>query len=536
MLRAYGSADLEHGVAIDPATVFEIGSVSKQFTAAAVLILIEQGKLAFDDDVRKYVPELPDYGAKITIAQLLGHTSGLREYEEIEEIAGWPLTTRIYTLKDTLEVAARQRSLNFQPGAAFSYSSTGYTLLAIIAERVSGTPLTAFTRDHLFEPLGMTHTQWRDDFRRVVKGRAIAYDADAGGYHQFMPFSNVIGSGGLLSTVADLLKWNEALDTGALGSFVTAELQRQSTLLDGRAISYARGLYVASYHGVREIWHAGERAGYLSFLARYPDQHLSIALLCNAGEDADASALGDRVADLFLPAPDASTPAGPKTTPRLTDEQLAPYAGLFFNPKAIFFQMRLDVKNGVLRRESDGLEFAPVAAGDFKTRNSTIHFTDKDHFVREFTNGGASRAEYQRMQPWHPEAAQLSELAGRYESAEALATYDVSVENGHLVLAVDDRRWDRAVLDPVSTDMFKEPDAVIRFIRAANGRVSSLEIGEGHVYSLSFRRIGDAPDPHKLDIHRVRERLSSRLWPNPAPRPALSAWAHHGPGPLHVKE
>jgi CubicO group peptidase (beta-lactamase class C family) len=297
-LRTYGSADLEHDVPIDPNTVFEAGSVSKQFTAALVLILIEQGKLALDDDVRKYIPELPDYGAPITVAQLLGHTSGLRDWEGIVEIAGWPRTTRVYTGKDALGTAVRQRSLNFQPGSAFSYTNTGYVLLANIVERVSGESLARFSSRHIFNPLGMTSTQWRDDFTRVVKRRAVAYNVDSSGYHQLMPLDDVVGPGGLLTTVGDLLKWNEALDAGALGRFVTTELQRASTLSDGRTIAYARGLYLGDHHGARKIWHAGETAGYEAFLARYPDARLSIAILCNTGAEADVSALGDKLADV----------------------------------------------------------------------------------------------------------------------------------------------------------------------------------------------------------------------------------------------
>ena len=176
--RAYGSADLEHGVAIDPDTVFEAGSVSKQFTAALVLMLVEHGKLGLEDDVHRYIPELPDYGTTVTIAQLLGHTSGLREWEGLAEFAGSPRTTRVYTQKDVLEMAARQKNLNFRPGTEYSYSNTGYILLAIIVERVSGEPLALFSRDQLFEPLGLVHTRWRDNFRTVVKGRAVAYNAD----------------------------------------------------------------------------------------------------------------------------------------------------------------------------------------------------------------------------------------------------------------------------------------------------------------------------------------------------------------------
>ena len=481
-------------MAIDSTTVFEAGSVSKQFTAASVLILVEQGKLAFDDDVRKYIPELPEYAATITIAQLLGHTSGLRDWEGVVDIAGWPVTTRVYAVKDVLEVTARQKSLNYQPGTAFSYTNTGYILLATIVERVSGEPFAKFSDKHLFEPLGMTHTQWRDDFRRVVKGRAVAYDANPGGYHQSMPFENVFGSGGLLTTISDLLKWNDALYAGTLGKFVTTELQRESTLFDGRAIPYARGLYVANYHGVRKIWHTGETAGYEAFLARYPDQHVSIALLCNSGQEAEVDSLGDKVADLFLPAP--SIPPTANTAPagvELTAEQLAAYAGLYFDPQLVV-QMQLEVKDGVLRRVTDGLVLTPISPGEFRTTISTIRFSGNDRFVREFDDG--RKWEFRRIQSWHPERAELSEFAGRYRSDEAQATYVVNVVDGHLVIALDDRRWDTTNLDSVSVDMFTKPHHAYHFIRNANGRVSSLEISNGweHVYALSFQRVADVPE------------------------------------------
>jgi CubicO group peptidase (beta-lactamase class C family) len=493
LFRAYGSADLEHGVPIEPSTVFEAGSVSKQFTAASALLLVEQGKLALDDDVRKYISELPDWGNTITIAQLLGHTSGLRDWEGVMDIAGWPVTTRVYAAKDVLELTARQKSLNYRPGTAFSYTNTGYILLAAIVERVSGEPFARFSSAHLFEPLGMTHTQWREDFRSVVKHRAVAYDASPDGYHQLMPFEDVFGAGGLLTTVGDLLKWNEALDSGALGKFVSMELQRKSALIDGRAIPYARGLYVTDYHGVRKIWHSGETAGYEAFLARYPDQHVSIALLCNVGQEADVDSLGDKVADRFLPAPVTAPLPNPASDGfKLTGEQLSAYAGLYFDPQLVS-QMQLETKDEVLRRVTDGLILTPVAPGEFRTTTSTIRFSGNDRFRRELDDG--RRWDFRRIQPWHPGKAELSEFAGRYRSDEAQATYDVMLVDGRLVIATEDRRWDTSTLDPISVDTFTKPHHAYHFIRNANGQVSSLEISDGweHVYALSFQRLVDEP-------------------------------------------
>ena len=206
---AYGMADLEHDVPLRPDSIFEAGSVSKQFTAAAVLLLAQQGKLSLDDAVRKYIPELPDYGAPLTIRHLLNHTSGLRDWGSVEAIAGWPRTTRAYTHAHVLDILSRQRALNYPPGAEYSYSNSGYNLAAILVERVAGKPFAEFTREAIFTPLGMSSTSWRDDFRRIVKGRAIAYSENGGVMRQLMPFEDVHGNGGLLTTVGDLLKWNQ---------------------------------------------------------------------------------------------------------------------------------------------------------------------------------------------------------------------------------------------------------------------------------------------------------------------------------------
>ncbi len=238
---AFGMADLEHHVANTPATVFEIGSVSKQFTAAAVLLLVERGKLALGDDIRKYFPEMPQYEHPILVQQLLNHTSGLRDWGEIESIAGWPRGTRVYTHAHVLEILSRQHELNYQPGEAWSYTNSGYNLSAMLVERVSGMSLQAFCRKEFFEPLGMNATQWRDDFRRIVPDRAIAYAQRRDEWRQDMPFEDIYGNGGLLSTVGDLLKWNRNLAGGAIHPEVFAQMKKRSTLNNGAILEFWSG-------------------------------------------------------------------------------------------------------------------------------------------------------------------------------------------------------------------------------------------------------------------------------------------------------
>jgi CubicO group peptidase (beta-lactamase class C family) len=266
LMKGYGMADLEHDVKIAPDTIFESGSVSKQFTAAAVLLLVRDGKLSLDDPVRKYIPELPDYAAAVpaatngqgdaparseplagrpaqgerrvealTIRHMLNHTSGLRDWGSIASIAGWPRTTRVHTHAHVVDIASRQRSTNFTPGTRWSYSNTGFNLAAVIVSRVSNMSFADFSRTRLFQPIGMTHTSWRDDYTRIVKGRAIAYNSTSDGFHTLMPFENVHGNGGLLTTVGDLLKWNENFVSPVVGdpAFV-AEQQKAGVFNDGR--------------------------------------------------------------------------------------------------------------------------------------------------------------------------------------------------------------------------------------------------------------------------------------------------------------
>src|SRR5438067_5875587 len=330
LAKAYGMADLEHDVKNTPDTIFEAGSVSKQFTAAAMLLLAREGKLSLDDPVMKYVPELPQYEMPLTIRHMLNHTSGLRDWGSVAAISGWPRTTRVHTHAHVLDIISRQKSLNFPSGTRWSYSNTGFNLAAVIVSRVSGMSFPDFTRTRIFEPLGMKDTSWRDDHTRVVKRRAVAYDETKDGFHTDMPFEQVYGNGGLLTTVGDLLKWNENFTTPKVGdaSFV-AEQQQPGRFNDGRVHDYALGLMVATYKGVRQVEHSGSTAGYRAHLARYPDQHVSVAVLCNVSSG-NATQAAHSVADVYL-GDRAKTPAAPTATHSLTSADLEAAAGLYRN-------------------------------------------------------------------------------------------------------------------------------------------------------------------------------------------------------------
>jgi len=313
--KGYGLANVEYGVPMTPQTPSIMGSVSKQFTAASIALLVEQGRLSLDDDVRKYVPELPDYGKRITIDNLVHHTSGIRDFWALYEAAGTRLDDG-YTVDDILSLAARQKHLNFDPGAEYNYSNTGYVLLGVIVQRVTGKSLRQFAAEQIFAPLGMSVSHFHDDHNQPVKGRAFAYSPAPGGGWRINVWNNdIVGQGGLMTTVEELQKWDENFYTGKVGGrgFLARQLER-GKLTNGTVLTYAFGLEVMSYRGLPLVEHSGSTGGYRTDISRFPTQHTSVVTICNVS-NADAVGLAHRVADVVLgakftqPVPAATTRA-----------------------------------------------------------------------------------------------------------------------------------------------------------------------------------------------------------------------------------
>jgi CubicO group peptidase (beta-lactamase class C family) len=484
--KGYGMAELEHDVRNSGATIFEAGSVSKQFTAAAVLLLARDGKLSLDDPVRKYVPELPDYGAPLTIRHMLNHTSGLRDWGSVAAIAGWPRTTRVHTHAHVVDIASRQRALNFPSGTRYSYSNTGYNLAAVIVSRVSGESFAEFSRKRMFEPLGMSRTSWRDDFTRVVKGRAAAYADARDGFRLDMPFENVHGNGGLLTTVGDLLRWTSNFAIPKLGdaAFV-AEQQRPGRFNDGRQHAYALGLFVAPYKGVREVGHSGSTAGYRAYLAHYPDQGVGVAVLCNVSSG-NATQYAHAVADLYLGAAVSNTPAPPsKPKYELKDAEADAAAGLYRDIQT-GEPLRI-VKDGAGLRLEGGAPLQPESGTRFSVSNQrTVEILGtRLRVVDQFGSADSyERIAEDRLAPRPP-----SEYEGTYVSDEAEVTYTAAVQDGGLVLK---RRPDTTIrLTPVYADGFRGL-GFVRFHRDAAGRVSGFSVSQDRVWDLRFTRVSSS--------------------------------------------
>lgn len=488
LARGYGMADLEHDVTNTAETIFEAGSVSKQFTAAAVLLLAGDGRISLDDPIRKYIPELPDYGPPLTIRHMLNHTSGLRDWGSLAGIAGWPRTTRVHTHAHVLEIVARQTATNFTPGTHWSYSNTGYNLAAILVARVSGMAFAEFTRTRLFAPLGMTKTSWRDDHTRIVKGRANGYDDVEGGFKTDMPFETVHGNGGLLTTVGDLLTWTANLQRpSAVGdaAFVAA-MQTPVSFGGGRARGYGLGLMLDERRGVRQIEHSGSTAGYLAHLVRYPDQNVAVAVLCNVSSAQSTQRAYD-VADLYLAKRTTLRPPV-SATHTLTADEVARLEGLY--------RSRLDGRPVKIVREGSGLR---IERGAALFAQAPTRFQTSGGQEWEFEGADQLRSrdrydvvDYDRVAPARPTVAELTAIAGRYTSEEVEAALDVTVDGGALVIT---RRPDtRIAAVPVYRDAFSANGLGLVIIRRdPSGRVVGLTISQDRVWDLRFTRQADVP-------------------------------------------
>jgi CubicO group peptidase (beta-lactamase class C family) len=296
--KGYGMADLEHDTPITPATRFNIASVSKQFTAMSVVLLSLDGRLSLDDSIQRWVPEVPSFGTVITLRQLLTHTSGLRDYFTLLAVSGWPSDGQL-TEKQFLALVGRQKSLNFAPGDEFLYSNTGYALLSIVVRRASGQSLRAFAAERIFKPLGMTHTEFRDDHTALIPQRALGYEPSGSTYRISQPETDVVGDGGVYSTVEDLAKWDANFHSGRVGGpQAIAMLQEPATLNNGQAIPYALAMTIGEFHGLKTYSHSGAYGGYRSTLIRFPQRDVSVITLCNTSTA--SSMLAEQVGSIML--------------------------------------------------------------------------------------------------------------------------------------------------------------------------------------------------------------------------------------------
>jgi CubicO group peptidase (beta-lactamase class C family) len=496
--RGYGLATLDPIAAIDSTRLFDIGSDTKQFTAAAVVLLAQQGALRLTDDVRDYVPELPTYGAPITLNHLLWHTSGLRDYITLLGLAGYddfePTTQAL-----ALDVIERQRSLDFPTGSRYAYSNSGYILLASVVERVTGQTLNRFLREQFFDPLDMPTAILRDRQDLPIPNRALGYAADdVGGFEVSIAAWEQVGDGALHLSMEEAQKWDENFFTGQVGgSTFASEMYRRGALDDGRALDYASGLKVDSYRGLQRVLHGGDGTGYHSQIVRFPEQHTTIALFCN-DEGINQYALSSRVVDIVLedvftePAAVEPAPLPPSAPERLVGH----YASRL--PEYVFAVTR-DDDTLFLQYLFATLPLIPTGTNTFEIEGfprARLAFLVEGeataHAVRltlAVDDPDTVPIDAERFTPANP--TDLGQFAGSFYSPELGVRWTLAVEDESLELVEDATQIVLPITGPLSpgmTDSFYGGPGVLTFTRAPSGQVNGFGMSYNGMRGIRFDR------------------------------------------------
>jgi CubicO group peptidase (beta-lactamase class C family) len=503
--QGYGMANLDFDIPISPATVFNVASMSKQFTAMSIALLAQQGKISLDDDIRKYVSEIPDYGTPITIRQLVYHTSGIRDYIDLIELSSDRIEN-VHTDKDILNILARQKKLNFKPGERFLYNNSGYVLLAIIVERVSGKSLRDFETEFIFRPLGMKNTFLYDDRTMIVKNRATGYVLKGDGvYKTRASLWDRVGDGGMLTTVEDLFLWDQNFYAPKVGNVELIKLlTTPGKLANGENLAYAFGLELSRYKGLPIVMHGGSINGFRAQMYRFPEQRFSVVCLCNNGTISPTSII-EKVADLYLadhfkssrPADSRSaSPSG--ATVNFSEKELACFAGVFANSSGEFAR-RLYIKGGKLWfaiSEEEEYELAALGDNRFKLLGIpekielvvTLSDRGKPSRMSLIIEDGTPRV-YEFVQPAPQPPAQFGEYVGRYYSEELETNYSLTLKGTKLLVRKNGR--DDLVLSSQYGDVFGNHDSLvsIKFTRSQDGRLTGFLLNTSRMKGLAFRKL-----------------------------------------------
>jgi len=501
--RGYGMANLELGVANSPQSVFDIGSTSKQFTAFAIHLLAREGKLSLEDDIRRWVPEIPSYGKTVTIRHLLHHTGGLRDYIELMGLQG-VMTEDLTGDADVLEIMARQKAPNFVPGESYLYCNTGYFLLSLIVKRSSGQSLRDFAAERIFAPLGMGHTQFNDSHTRVIPNRATGYSKTPdGGFGIDMSDWEQTGDGAVLTTIEDLLRWDQNFYESRVGdAALIGQMQSVGVLNSGKKLDYASALSIGVYRGLPTVSHGGSWAGYRAQLLRFPQQRLSVACLCNDGGTSNPSRLTHRVAEVYLgslmkpeqAAPTAKSGAVPKYA--VSSAELQRLSGAYLS-RDTGRMVRVAASGGRLAANAgaEKLTLAATGPGRFRVEEAPGAEVEFDAApggrpAMRIATGDSDDRETEVFDPVAAaslDASQLAGFAGTYASEELETTWRLAVEDGKLYIR--HRGAPKEALAPTVKDAMNVDGVNLRFLRDATGKVTGFTLDAGRVRGIVFRKV-----------------------------------------------
>jgi CubicO group peptidase (beta-lactamase class C family) len=486
--KGYGMGSLELGVPLTSQSTFYMGSVSKQFTAASVVLAAEQGFLSLDDNVRKYIPELPEYGNPITLRQMLHHTSGFRDFLTLFALSGRNIAN-VHSEAEIIDLVARQKSLNNVPGDEFIYSNTNYYLLGVVVGRATKKSLNEFATENIFKPLGMAHTRYYDNHTVVLPGRVAAYDPGNDGDFlvNWSTEFDTVGAGGLMSNVDDLLLWDRNFYANKLGKgTLLKEFEKRGVLNNGKEISYALGLVVGNYRGLPTVEHNGALYGYRTAILRFPEQRFSVVSLCNLST-ASTGSLTHKVADVYLEKHLQTEAGALQSSTYSGGPDASRFAGNYLDArKQVVYSFTASGGNlvawGAALRRVGANQFMDLGTG-------LITFAEDNRGMKATLEmDGADFFSGQRIEEPKLREADLAAYAGTYRSAELGATYDVSVKSGKLVLQ---NGWQPEVtLTPLVEDEFQNEEiGTFVFRRDGNHSVNGVGVFSGAARNVGFERV-----------------------------------------------
>ena len=491
--RSYGLADLEHEVPLSVDSPFYMASVSKQFTAMSVLLLAEDGEIQLGDSIRKTIPELPEYAGRITLYHLLTHSSGVRDYLTLGAMAGLPPDS-VFTDRGALRLISRQSALNFEPGSEFLYSNSGYVLLSLVVKQVAGKSLDEFAREKIFGPLGMKSTRFQHDHSSLVPGKALGYEQRNGAWHVSNSMLDVVGDGGLYSTVSDMMRWVANFDDPKVGAKALGTMRTAAKLSTGKEINYGMGLVPGRYHGLATVQHGGGLGGYRTQVLWFPEQRFSVVSLCNNGS-ANPADLANKVAEVYL----SSQMTAPQTT-----------GGSNPAPGVTLSAEELQAKVGVYRQDERGYLEIVERGGKLYPRGAPLALVpiDKEHFTSigapegwemsfdsrnpagslELRQPGDPVVRFERVSPVTLSDGERQAFAGDFESRELPgADYRILADARGLSLEAGDRPTVR--LESGGTDRWRAGGQELVFHRDSAGKIDGFFLNAGRVRKIQFRRM-----------------------------------------------
>jgi CubicO group peptidase (beta-lactamase class C family) len=488
--RGYGMANLDYGIALSSKSVFRIGSTSKQFTAMCIALLAEEGKLSPDDDIRKYIPEFPDYPTPVTIRHLVHHTSGLRDYLTLQHLAD---RGENYNNEDVVRLLSRQKVLNFPAGEEHLYSNSGYFLMAVLVRRITGESIREYAEEKIFGPLGMKNTHFHDDHTEIVANRAYGYERDGkSGFRVSMTTLDMVGDGGVFTSAEDLLFWDNNFYDNKLGQGLPSLLKTVQTpgqLNSGEALEYAWGLTVGDYRGLKTVSHGGAFVGFRAELMRIPEHRFSVAVLCNLGAT-NPTSLAREVVDIYLSdhleGEKVEVPEK-KDSGAVTTGESRPHdvTGYYLLWNGMVASIQRDGERLVFKLQGEeGKELVPRPNDRFYLETWDVEAWFKGEQI--FMDSSGRELTGKKLEGEPLRADELSDYPGRYYSEELDVDYRITLKDGLRVAR--GAGSDELELLMFEKDQLLGPFFKGEFRRNEEGRISGFVIDAGRVRGISFSR------------------------------------------------